>query len=154
MTLKSGARLVVFLAIVALVSTTGSKFLPGPWYEALAKPAWTPPNWVFPPAWAILYVLIAIAGWRVYERQGFSRALGVWAIGLLLNGTWSVLMFGQHQIGLAAVDVVLLWMTVLAFIVLNWRKDRIASLLFVPYLAWVTYAAALNIAVYLLNPQA
>lgn len=154
MTLKSGARLVVFLAIVALVSVTGSKFLPGPWYETLAKPGWTPPNWVFPPAWAILYVMIAVAGWRVYERQGFGRALGVWAVGLLLNSAWSVLMFGQHQIGLAAVDIVLLWMTVLAFIALNWRTDRIASLLFVPYLAWITYATALNIAIYVLNPQA
>jgi len=154
MTLKSGFRLVVFLAIVALVSVTGSKFLPGPWYETLAKPDWTPPNWVFPPAWAILYVMIAVAGWRVYERQGFGRALGVWAIGLLLNGAWSVLMFGQHQIGLAAVDIVLLWTTVLAFVALNWRTDRIASLLFVPYLAWISYATALNVAIYVLNPQA
>lgn len=154
MTLKSALSLVVFLALVALVSVTGSKFLPGPWYEALTKPEWTPPNWLFAPAWAILYVMIAIAGWRVYERQGFGPALAVWAVGLLLNGLWSVLMFGQHQIGLAAVDIVLLWTTVVAFIALNWRTNRIASLLFIPYLAWITYATALNIAVYVLNPQA
>ena len=154
MTLKSALTLIVFLALVALVSVTGSKFLPGPWYEALTKPEWTAPNWLFPPAWAILYVLIAVAGWRVYERQGFGPGLCVWIVGLALNGIWSVLMFGQHQIGLAAVDIVLLWTTVVAFIALNWRTDRIASLLFVPYLAWITYATALNIAIYILNPQA
>ncbi len=128
--------------------------MPGPWYEALTKPEWTAPNWLFAPAWAILYVLIAVAGWRVYERQGFGPALGVWFVGLALNGLWSVLMFGQHQIGLAAVDIVLLWTTVVAFIALNWRTDRIASVLFLPYLAWITYATALNTAVYVLNPQA
>lgn len=154
MTLKSVLSLAVFLALVAAVSLTGQTYLPGAWYETLAKPEWTPPNWLFPPVWAGLYVLIALAGWRVYEREGFGPALAVWLIGLALNCAWSVLMFGQHRIGLAALDIAALWVTILAFIALTWRTSRIASLLFVPYLVWVSYAVALNVAIYQLNPQA
>ena len=128
------------------------RFLPGDWYEALAKPEWTPPNWLFSPVWAVLYVMIAVAGWRVYETLGFGPALGLWYVALLLNAAWSPIMFGAHRIGLAAVDIVGLWLTVVAFIAVTWRQDSVASLLFVPYLVWITYAAALNLAIYRLNP--
>ena len=154
MTLKSAAALMVFIALVALVSVTGSTFLPGPWYETLAKPDWTPPNWLFPPVWAALYLMIAVAGWRAYASLGVGAALAVWLVSLALNGAWSVIMFGEHRIGLAALDIAALWLSIVAFIALTWRRDRIASLLFVPYLVWVTYAAALNIAIWQLNPQA
>ncbi len=118
---------------------------------ALAKPTWTPPNWVFPVAWTVIYVMIGVAGWLVYERQGFSAALAVWFVALLLNGLWSYLMFGQHQIGLAAADLTALWVAVLAFVILTWPDDRAASLLFMPYLAWISYAGALNLAILRMN---
>lgn len=151
--MKSLVSLLVFLALVAAAALTGMTYLPGPWYEALAKPAWTPPNWVFPPTWAVLYVMIAVAGWRVFEREGINRALIVWAVSLQLNAAWSVIMFREHQIGLAAADIAALWVTIVAFIALTWNTTRLASLLFVPYLLWVSYAAALNFEIWRLNPQ-
>lgn len=151
MAFSSWVSLAVFLALVAVTSVTGAQFRPGAWYDALAKPAWTPPDWVFPVTWTVLYVMIAIAGWLVYERQGFGAALAVWFVALLLNGLWSYLMFGQRQIGLAAGDLTALWIAVLAFIILTWPEVRAASLLFVPYLAWISYAGALNLAILRMN---
>lgn len=140
-----------FFLVTLAAAAVGSIFMPGPWYETLAKPSWTPPNWLFPPAWTVLYILIAIAGWRVYSVQGFGPAVFVWGLNLAINAAWSYIMFGQHQIGLAAVDVTALWLTIVAFIVLAWPVDRTAALLFVPYLVWVTYAAALNFAIWRMN---
>lgn len=154
MSASSLLSLVVFLMLVAATSVTGAMFRPGVWYETLAKPSWTPPNWVFPVAWTTLYVMIAVAGWLVYEREGIGAALVVWIVALLLNGLWSYLMFGQRQIGLAAADLTALWIAALVFIILTWPEDRAASLLFVPYLAWLTYAGALNFTVLRMNPAA
>ena len=149
--MKSILSLVVFLALVAAAALTGMNYLPGEWYEALAKPAWTPPNWVFPPTWTVLYVMIALAGWRVFEKQGFVPALIVWIVSLQLNAAWSVLMFKEHLIGYALADIAALWLSITAFIALTWNTNRLASLLFVPYLAWVSFAAALNFAIWQLN---
>jgi benzodiazapine receptor len=89
----------------------------------------------------------------VFEREGLVPALIVWAISLQLNAAWSVFMFKEHQIGYAALDIVALWLLIVAFIALTWNSSRLASLLFVPYLAWVSYAAALNFAIWQLNPN-
>ncbi len=140
-----------FFLIVAAAATTGALYSTGPWYEALTKPWWTPPNWLFPIAWTVLYLMIAIAGWRVWQAQGIGPALVVWGIGLVLNTAWSWLMFGRHDIGLALVDVTLMWMSIVAFIVLALPVDRTAALLFVPYLVWVSYAAALNFVIWRWN---
>jgi translocator protein len=143
--------LIVFLALVAAAAVTGMQFRPGEWYEALAKPEWTPPNWLFPPVWTALYIMIAVAGWRVWLAQGFGRATVIWAIALVLNAAWSYVMFGQHQIALAAVDITALWLAILAFILVARHVDALAAGLFVPYLAWVSYAAALNFAIWRMN---
>jgi translocator protein len=143
--------LFAFFVIVAAAATTGALYTTGPWYEALTKPWWTPPNWLFPIAWTILYFMIAIAGWRVWQAQGIGPALVVWGIGLALNTAWSWLMFGRHEIGLAMVDVTLMWMSIVAFIVLALPVDRTAALLFAPYLVWVSYAAALNFVIWRWN---
>ena len=96
-------------------------------------------------------IMIAVAGWLVYEREGVGAALAVWLVALVLNGLWSYLMFGERQIGLAAADLTALWVAVLAFVILAWPEHRTASLLFMPYLAWVTYAGALNFAILRMN---
>lgn len=151
--MKSLFSLLVFLALVAAAALTGMTYLPGAWYEALAKPEWTAPNWVFPPVWTVIYVIIAVAGWRVFEKEGLRQSLIIWAISLQLNAAWSVIMFKEHEIGMAAVNISALWISIFAFISLTWDTNRIASLLFVPYLAWVSYAAALNFAIWQLNAQ-
>jgi tryptophan-rich sensory protein len=126
------------------------------WYQTLNKPAFTPPDGVFAPVWTVLYAAMAVAGWRVWRKAGFAggrNALTLFAIQLLLNGAWSFLFFGAHEIGIALVDIVVLWLVIAATTVAFWRIDRIAGLLFLPYLLWVGYAAALNAGIWLLNER-
>lgn len=149
--MSNAVSLVVFLALVSLAAVTGSQFMPGPWYETLAKPWWTPPKWLFPIAWTILYIMIAVAGWRVWKAEGIGPALMVWALGLVFNAAWSWIMFGEKQIGWALADLVAMWLTVAAFIVLALPVDRTAALLFVPYIVWVSYAGALNFVIWRWN---
>jgi tryptophan-rich sensory protein len=125
--------------------------LPGPWYGALAKPPFNPPNWVFGPAWTILYVLIAVAGWRIWERDRGGRAMKAWWAQMFLNFAWSPVFFTLQSVGGALVIVVLMLAAILAFIGLAWNRDRIAALLFVPYAAWVSFATLLNASILWLN---
>lgn len=144
-------KLAIFIALVAGVALTGGQFLPGGWYAGLAKPAWTPPNWLFGPVWSVLYLMIAVAGWLVWYSEAPRSARWLWGAQLVLNGVWSPIMFGMHNITLALVVIVLMWLAIAAFIATTWRPVRTAALLFVPYLAWVSYATALNFALWRLN---
>lgn len=146
----SAFRLFLFVAAVAVMGLIAGQFMPGAWYAGLAKPSWTPPGWLFGPVWSILYVMIAVAGWLAWEARA-TAARWIWPLQLVLNGLWSPTMFGLHQIGGALVVVTLLWLAIAAFIAASWRPSRAAALLFVPYLAWVSFAAALNFAVWRLN---
>ncbi len=143
--------LAVFAGLVVIASQFGATFGPDAWYAALAKPAWTPPGWLFPIAWTILYVMIALAGWYAWRALGFGTAVVIWVVQLCLNAAWSYLMFGRKDIAAALVDVGLLWVAILAFILVVRSSSRTAAWLFVPYFAWVTFAAALNFEVWRLN---
>jgi len=148
---KRDWALVVFLALVALAAYSGVRHLPGPFYEQIAKPDWTPPDWVFAPVWAVLYVMIAFAGWIVWRAQGLGPAFWVWLVQLVLNAAWPWIMFGQKEITHALLDIFALWLAIAVFIRLTWPVRRTASLLFVPYFLWVTFAAALNFEIWRLN---
>lgn len=139
--------LVVFLLLVAAAALVGTQFKPGDWYAGLIKPAWTPPNWVFGPVWTVLYVMIALAGWLVWRSGERGSALAAWGVALVLNASWSWLFFGRQAIGLALVDIVALWCAILVFALAARTKSPVASLLFVPYLLWVSYATALTLEV-------
>lgn len=143
---------VVFGVLVLAAAGTGAVFKPDTWYARLAKPAWTPPDLVFPLVWSVLYALIAWAGVLVWRAEGWSVALAVWVAQWLFNGAWSWLFFGRRRMDLAFIDVCLLWLAALLFILLAWPTAPLAALLFVPYLAWITTAAALNVALWRLNP--
>lgn len=145
--------LLPFLAAVVAVAASGALFMPGPWYKTLDKPSWTPPDWLFGPAWTILYLMIAIAGWRIWIADGYDAAWLVWCVNLVFNAAWSWLMFGKHRIDLALVDAIAMLLTILAFISLALPHDAIAAYLFVPYLLWVAYATALNWAILQRNPE-
>jgi benzodiazapine receptor len=121
-------------------------------YAALAQPAWAPPSWLFGPVWTVLYVLIAVSGWLVWRRAGLtSPAHVVYGVQLLLNMAWTPLFFGAGLLGLALAEIVVLWAAIIATIVLFARIDRLAAWLLVPYVAWVSFAGALNLAIWLLN---
>lgn len=143
--------LIPFIVLVLAAASTGAQFMPGAWYAALNKPTWTPPDWLFPVAWTILYLMIAIAGWLAWRAGGVGPAIIIWTVGLALNALWSYLMFGRHDITLALVDVAALWIATAAFIAATWHLAPTAAYLFIPYLLWVSFAAALNFEVWRLN---
>lgn len=124
---------------------------PGAWYAGLAKPSFNPPGWVFAPVWTLLYVLIAVAGWRVSCRESTEWAVRLWWLQLALNFIWSPLFFAAHGIGLALVVILLLLGVIVVFIAISWRNDRFASWLFTPYATWVGFASLLNANIFALN---
>lgn len=155
-TMDSVLSLGAFIGALILVGSGGALFQPGDWYEGLRKPSWTPPNWLFGPAWTVLYIMIAVAGWRVYETYGLSgaqAAFGVYGLQLILNWVWSGLFFGLRRMDWAFYELVAMWLAILANIVVFWSLDQTAALLLVPYLAWVSFAGCLNLAIWRLNRQ-
>lgn len=143
----------VFLAACFAAGATGAAFPPGPWYDALKKPSWTPPNWLFPVAWTTLYICMAAAGARAAVSEGNALAMALWALQIALNTLWTPVFFGLRRIREGLWVLAALWISVAAALVALWSVDWIAGLLFVPYLAWVSVAAALNNAVVQLNPD-
>jgi tryptophan-rich sensory protein len=146
--------LAFWLVISLAAGWVGSLFPPGPWYEGLVKPAWNPPNWIFAPVWTTLYLLMAIAAWLVWRRDGFAGAqpaLGLFVLQLLFNALWSYLFFGLQRPGLAFAEILLLWGAIAATAWAFRGHSRAAALLMVPYLAWVSFAALLNFAIWRLN---
>lgn len=124
------------------------------WYAALQKPSWNPPAWVFGPAWTVLYISMAVAAWLVWREGGWKaqgRALGLFLVQWVLNALWTPLFFGLHRPGLAFAEIVILWLAIAATLAAFWRINKVAGALLVPYLAWVTFAAALNFAIWRLN---
>jgi tryptophan-rich sensory protein len=130
------------------VSTSG-------WYAELHKPLWNPPAWVFAPAWTLLYVLMAVAAWLVWREGGWKvqrRTLGLFVLQWLLNALWTPLFFGMHRPGLAFAEIILLWWVLAATLASFWRVRKVAGILLMPYLAWVSFAAMLNFTIWRLNP--
>ncbi|MBJ6370114.1 tryptophan-rich sensory protein TspO [Sedimentitalea arenosa] len=141
----------IFLAACFAAGATGALFQPGDWYKALNKPRWTPPDWLFPVAWTTLYLCIATAGARAALADGNGIAMALWALQIALNTLWTPVFFGLHRIRAGMAVLCALWLAVAATMVALFQIDLIAGLLFVPYLAWVSVAAALNLAVWRLN---
>ena len=150
---KSWLLLLVFIALVVGVGgAIGILIRPGDWYAGLQKPPFNPPDWVFGPVWFTLYVLIAIAGWRTFVADRSSRAMTAWWGQMLLNWLWTPVWFGLHLMWPAFAVIAALWLLIVGFISLSWRRDdRLSALLFVPYFVWVSFAAVLNLSIALLN---
>lgn len=151
---RSVLALLVCLALSAGAAVMGGLFPPGEWYASLRKPAWNPPNWIFGPVWTVLYIAMAVAAWLVWQRGGLSgqrKALSLFLTQLLFNALWSPLFFGLRNPALALVDILLLWLALLGTTVAFWKARPIAGALMVPYLAWVSFATALNLALWNLN---
>jgi len=144
--------LILFVALVlggGLI--IGFATAPGAWYAALSKPAFSPPNWIFAPVWSTLYIIIAVAGWRVWKEDRNNAPMKLWWAQLALNFVWSPIFFSSHRIGIALGVIVLLLITIIGFMLMTWRLDKVASLLFAPYAAWVAFASVLNGVIWQLN---
>lgn len=145
---------VTYLVACGAAAMTGALFPTGPWYEALKKPAWTPPNWLFPVAWMTLYLLMSAAAARAATVEGAAFGLALWSVQIAFNTLWTPLFFGLYRMGAAMVALAGLWLFVALTLVSFWQHDMIAGLLMVPYLVWVTVAGALNWTVWRMNPGA
>ncbi|WP_030070591.1 TspO/MBR family protein [Halomonas alkaliantarctica] len=149
--------LLVSLLLVGLTATTGARFRPDDWYRELRKPSWTPPDIAFPIAWGILYLLMAIAAWRIYMADDTplrTAGLIVYGLQLLVNAAWSWLFFGRKQITTALADIVLLLGLITLAIVLFANVSLLAAWLMVPYWLWVALALTLNTSILRLNHRA
>ena len=138
-------------AVGAVASIQSKSF-----YAELVQPAWAPPAAVFGPVWTVLYAFMAIAAWLVWCRGGFRShrlALLLFLVQLVFNAGWTWLFFAWHRGAWAFADIVSLWLLVAATLVLFWRVRPVAAVLLVPYLAWVSFAGALNYALWQLNPE-
>lgn len=154
------AGLIVSIGACLLVGLSGSLVTATSvreWYPLLRKPSWTPPDYLFGPVWTVLYLLMGVSAWLIWRTAaGRPRrvALACFAIQLALNAAWSFLFFGLRSPGWAAVEIVLLWCSIVATLLAFVRIDRLAAGLLLPYLLWVSYAAALNVAIWSLNSPA
>jgi len=146
---------VAALAAVVVAGLGASATDIGPWYQTLRKPSWQPPDWLFGPAWTLIYGLIALAGvkaWRAADgRRTRNRILVLFAANALLNVLWSELFFGLHRPDWALLETVVFWASIVVLIAAVWPLSRTAAWLLAPYLAWVTFASVLNLAVVRLN---
>lgn len=149
------SKLVISILLPAAAGTIGSLFtfsaIPT-WYAALTKPAFGPPNWLFGPVWTILYLMMGIAMFLVWQKaKAVKPYLRVFIIQLILNALWSIVFFGQQNPGLAFVVIVALWLAILWNIILFLRVSKTAGWLLVPYLLWVSFASILNYSIFALN---
>lgn len=127
----------------------------GDFYGALVRPPWAPPAWLFGPVWSLLFVLMGIAAWLVWRRHGFAgaaTALTLFIAQLVANALWIWLFFAWHQGALACLDILVLWILIASLVAMFWRLHRLAAALLLPYLAWVSFAAALSLSLWQLNP--
>ena len=148
--------LIVFIALCEAAGVVGSIFTATAiktWYVTLAKPSFNPPSWLFGPVWLILYLLMGVAMYLVYKKGWpvSQKALIFFGIHLLVNAAWSIIFFGQRQIGWALADIVVMWLMIVISMYLFWQLDRRAALLLLPYLAWVSFATVLNYSIWRLN---
>jgi translocator protein len=150
-------KLAISCAAVLGAGLAGSVFVTSSsgWYEALKKPVFTPPAWVFGPVWTVLYLLMGIALFLVW-RKGFSNAAGKTALAafilqMVFNIIWTPIFFGFKQPLIAIGDIVMLWLAVITTILSFWKVSRLAGILLLPYIIWVSFAAILNAGIYLLN---
>ena len=125
------------------------------WYPTLVKPSFNPPSWVFGPVWTLLYIMMGIAAYLVWQKgldaEGVRAALALFALQLILNGAWSILFFGMQSPGLAFVEILVLWLFIALTLFFFWRVSPLAGLLLLPYQLWVTFAAVLNGSIWFLN---
>jgi tryptophan-rich sensory protein len=137
----------IFLIACCAAAATGVIFKPGPWYEGLQKPKFTPPNWAFPVAWTTIYLLLAWAGYRLTLLPDSQTVLALWAAQIALNTLWTPVFFGAHRLLAGMVIIALLWAVVAVMVWLAMRLDLITGLILFPYLAWLTVAAGLNFSI-------
>lgn len=146
-----GSFLLFLIMVIGGGIAIGTLTTPGEWYGGLQKPLFNPPNWIFAPVWTALYLIIAYVGWRVWHHEDQASLIRLWVVQMSLNFLWSPVFFAAQKPALALAIIFCLLLAIGVFIRAAWRPDRLSALLFVPYIAWVGFASALNVAIVFLN---
>jgi len=122
-----------------------------PWYSAIILPSFNPPSWVFAPVWTVLYIMMAIAIWRIWINSFEKNILNIYFCHLFFNATWSIIFFGFHQIELALVNLIIILIFIIILMKIYFKKDKLSFYIMFPYLMWSSYAFVLNVAIVTLN---
>ncbi|MEM6971779.1 MAG: TspO/MBR family protein [Pseudomonadota bacterium] len=155
--LDSFIALAVFCVAAFGAASAGGLFAPGEWYERLNHPSWRPPNWLFPVVWTPLYIMIAVSGFLVWKQAGWggaTLAYTVYFVHLVINFAWSGIFFGLKRMDWGLIELIALWLSIVATMVVFAPYSATAVWLLVPYLIWVTFAGYLNFVMLRLNPDA
>jgi benzodiazapine receptor len=156
--MTKNVKLICSVAVCILIGFLGSFATRGSvttWYADLSRPSFTPPDWTFGVVWPILYVMMGISAFLIWN-MGFDKtevkvALGIFGLQLILNGLWTPIFFGLHLIGLALVEIIMMWAVILLTIIYFWKVSKPAALLLLPYIFWVSFAIVLNASLFILN---
>jgi tryptophan-rich sensory protein len=151
MSSRYGSLIAFLVIVIGGGLLIGFATAPGDWYAGLRKPPFNPPAWVFAPVWTILYVMIAIAGWRAWRLNPVGPLSAIWFIQMALNFAWSPVFFGAQLPLVALIIIAAMLVLIVSFVVVAWREDRLAAWLCVPYVAWVAFASLLNASIIALN---
>ena len=154
MTKNKYLSLFLIILITSLASAIGgftTASFKEPWYSEIILPSFNPPSWVFPPVWTTLYIMMSIAIWKIWINSFDTRILKLYFIHLIFNGTWSIVFFGFHQIGLALINLVIILIFIILLMKNYLRRDKISFYLMTPYLLWSSYALILNSSIFLYN---
>ena len=154
MTKNKYLSLFLILLITSLASAIGgftTASFKEPWYSEIILPSFNPPSWVFPPVWTILYIMMAVAIWKIWIHSFDTKILKLYFIHLFFNSTWSIVFFGFHQIGLALINLVIILIFIILLMKSYFFKDKISFYLMIPYLLWSSYALILNSSIFLYN---
>ncbi|MFH1248926.1 MAG: TspO/MBR family protein [archaeon] len=158
MRFRKSITITFFMLICLLAGFIGSIFttpaIPT-WYAPINKPSFNPPNWIFAPVWTVLFLIMGVSLFLVWEKgwknKRVKAAIFVFSIQLILNVLWSIVFFGLKNPFLAFIDIIALWIFILMSMIFFYRVSKQASLLLIPYILWVSFASALNLAIVLLN---
>ena len=154
MTKNKYLSLSIILLITFLASAIGgftTTSFKEPWYSQIILPSYNPPSWVFAPVWTLLYVMMSIAIWKIWINSFDLELLKLYFIHLFFNGTWSIVFFGFHQIGLALVNLIIIIIFIIMLMKKYLMRDRLSFYLMIPYFLWSSYALILNSSIFLLN---
>ena len=154
MTKNKYLSLFLIILITSLASAIGgftTALFKEPWYSEIILPSFNPPSWVFPPVWTTLYIMMSIAIWKIWINSFDTRILKLYFIHLIFNGTWSIVFFGFHQIGLALINLVIILIFIILLMNSYFVKDKVSFYLMIPYFLWSSYALILNSSIFLYN---
>ena len=145
------AIIILITFIAPMIGSYATSNFKEPWYSEIILPSFNPPSWVFAPVWTILYIMMSVAIWKIWVSSFDTKILKLYFVHLIFNGSWSVIFFGFHQIGLALINLIIILTLIFLLMKKYFSRDKISFYLMIPYFMWTSFALLLNSSIFLLN---